>query len=186
MPDQDELTFENHLQIDERMNGWSPQGLVIGMQNSFPVHGYAMIPLSYELNKQVPEEIQEMYNRTKSVMSYGIYYYPIFTFADEELFRIQEAAISTYLRKNENCPSGIRNGPYAQKVKWIKESQIVIKDIANRLDAGRRLRNMVSHKSKENLLHPNQAITMLAMTKVVIEAFFVYGPPNFGRFAKRD
>ena len=95
--DDERLSVENHLRIDERMAIWSPYGLNL-TGRIHPPHQFMEICFSYHLSNQVPVEVRAMYERGKATMSYGIYHYPLITVACDYLNRMMEAALHHYLK----------------------------------------------------------------------------------------
>ena len=67
--DDERLSVENHLRIDERMAIWSPYGLNL-TGRIHPPHQFMEICFSYHLSNQVPVEVRAMFERGKATMSY--------------------------------------------------------------------------------------------------------------------
>jgi hypothetical protein len=50
--------------------------------------------LSPELIESVPKDVRALFEVARGAMIYGYFFYPLFTLAAEQLFRVSEAAVS--------------------------------------------------------------------------------------------
>lgn len=174
------LTVENHLQIDSRMNEWSPYGLNL-TGGVYPPHQFIEICFRYDLSDQIPVEVRLMYERAKAILSYGIYHYPLITVACDYLYRMMEAAVYHFLVLNHSGPIP-KKPTFFKMLKICEEEGYVDPIMLGRWQATRKLRNFASHKKTENINWANSGLTSLGTTKELLEALYVYGPPNLVRF----
>lgn len=181
--DAERLSVENHLMIDSRMQEWSPHGLNL-TGRIYPPHQFIEICFSYHLSNQIPVEIRAMYERGKATMSYGIYHYPLITVACDHLYRMMEAAVYHYLKIND-APAFKERATFYDMLKTCNEQGYICEDMFPRWEATRKLRNMASHKKKENINWANNGLSSLGITKELLETLYVYGPPNLGNFFHR-
>lgn len=173
------LTMYNHLQIDERMQFWSPLGL--GAQNFTP-QSYVTIILSYELIDSTPAEVRDMFDRVKATMSYGIYHYPIFTVAQDATYQMMEAALYHF------CTShglSLKKPTFEKLIQYCKKNKLFNEEREGFWRAIQSLRNMTSHKRTTKTSGPNDALSSLQNAKEEIDALFVYGPPNYTALMSR-
>lgn len=178
------LTVENHLQIDSRMAVWSPYGLNL-TGRIHPPHQFMEMCFSYHLSDQVPPEVRVMYERGKATMSYGIYHYPIITVACDYLYRMMEAAIHHFLKLHHYEPLNKR-ATFSKMLEICESQGYINPDMLPRWQATRQLRNAVSHKVEESIRWPNDGLSSLNTTKELLEALYVFGPPNLGNFYRRS
>lgn len=169
------LTVYNHLAIDRRMAFWSPNGLGA---STFPAQTYVDMCLEPVLLNYVPVEVIGMFERAKAIMSYGIYHYPLFTAAEDSIFRMKEAALYHFVtRHGYNDNKGYSS--FAGMLDYCNKHALLNELHLSRWHTARNMRNMVSHQKENKMQHPNGAITSLHRAKEMIEALFVYGPPNY-------
>lgn len=180
--DGEALTLYNHLEIDHRMQIVSPFGL--GATNYNPLN-YVDTCLQVSLKQYVPLEVRAMFDRAKATMSYGVYHYPLFTAGIESIHRLLEAALYHCAFEN-GCELPENRAMFGSLLKYCEKHSLIVEPELSRWDACRRLRNMASHQKKTSLHFPNSAINSLHTSKELIEALFVYGPPNFVDFYKRQ
>lgn len=188
MADQDskipELNVQNHLAIDERMDCWSPWGLDLSGRR-FPAHQYVNMCLELSLGNFVPEEIRSMFDRAKSVMSYGVYHYPLFTAGDESVALLFEASIYHFAMQN-GCTLRKDKATFGKLLEFCEKRGFLKEPQLRRWQACREIRNSVAHQKRLSLQGPNGAVTSLSIAKELIEALFVYGPPDYTRFYRES
>ena len=126
-----------------------------------------------------------MFERAKATMSYGVYHYPLFTAGMESVHRLLEAALHHCAFQN-GCILPEKRAMFGNLLNFCKNEGLILKCQLNRWDACRHLRNMASHQNRTSLQFPNTAINSLHISKELIEALFIYGPPNLGDFYQRQ
>lgn len=168
MPETQQLTVENHLQRDSRLDVLSVAGL--GPYTHTTDQWVGMI-LSIELDTLLPSELREIYSRAQAAMVYGCYHYPLFTLGCEELYRFQESSLRAAVGET-GATARVLKMKYAVLVDWAKDAGFMDARMADRWHAGRWLRNSTSHKTKNMLLGPNDALQHLSVTKELTEALF--------------
>lgn len=164
-----ELTIENHLERDARLNGWTVNG--IG-PNSHPTDTWIEMILSVTIDIDLPSYLQEMFERAQACMVYGCYHYPLFTLGHEELFRFGESAFREAIKETGASKTVIQKS-YANLQKWANKENLIDSVEAERWSASRTLRNASSHKDETLLLGPNDALMQLDTTKELTEALFI-------------
>ena len=102
-------------------------------------------------------------------MTYGYYYYPIFTFATEQLFRILESSVS-HVCKTLGCPAS--KNTYNKRIEWLTDKRIIQGDEKIRWDSIRKLRNLRSHPKNQMIFTPGNAIRFLAAITDEINSLF--------------
>lgn len=168
MPETQQLTVENHHQRDKLLDAWSVMGL--GLQFDM-THQWVGMILSFELDTSLPSELREIYSRAQATMVYGCYHYPLFTLGCEELYRFQESSLRAAVGE-AGATAHVLKMKYAVLLNWAKDAGFMDATMADRWHAGRQLRNSTSHKTKNMLLGPNDALRHLSVSKELTEALF--------------
>jgi hypothetical protein len=168
MTDKLNLTAENHVERDRRLDYWSTDGLG---GRSHSTDEWVKIILSIRHQIELPEMLQDMFDRARACMVYGCYHYPLFTLGSEELFRFGESAFREAI-KEFGASKTVLEKPYAQLQKWAHDHGLTDDDAAKRWKASRFLRNTTSHKDSTLLLGPNDALDQLYITVELTEALF--------------
>jgi hypothetical protein len=122
-----------------------------------------------KLTDFVSNEIHDLVEVARGTMTYGYYYYPIFTFAVEQFTRIAETAIS---KKCEflNAPKSIKT--FNDKFNWLSKLPEYKSLSQIRWESIRKLRNKFSHPSKQSIIPPGIAIEL--MNNVIDEINTLY------------
>ena len=141
-----------------------------GTSSAIKAEEYLTEILSHSLNDYVPDDIQKLFEVTRGTMTYGYYYYPIFTLATEQLFRILESSVS-HVCKTVGCPASIRI--YSSRIKWLTDKGIIMSEEKARWDSIRRLRNSRSHPKSQMILPPGSAIDFLSAITNEINSLFL-------------
>jgi len=162
------LTVKNHMERDSRLDVWSVHG--IGPY-THPTEEWVRMFLSVTIDVELPDYLQEMFDRDQACIVYGCYHYPLFTLGIEELFRFGESAFREAIKESRPSKSVLRR-TYADLQKWACEQGILDDVAAKRWSASRDLRNSVSHKDGPHLQGPNDAWSQLTVTKEMTEALF--------------
>ena len=126
--------------------------------------------LCHNLGDHVCEDIHRLFEVAKGTMTYGYYYYPIFTAAAEQLFRILESSVS-HVCKIVDCPTSIRT--YYSKIDWLTQQGIIGNDEKDRWDSSRQLRNSRSHPEHQMILTPGSTIGLLSSITDEINSLFI-------------
>ncbi|WP_417261441.1 hypothetical protein [Celeribacter sp.] len=162
------LTVNNHLVRDIRLDGWSVNG--IG-QCSYPTDEWVRMFLEITIDVELPEYLQNMFERAQACIVYGCYNYPLFTLGLEELFRFCESAFREAVKETGISTSKMKR--YVDFQEWALRENVIDEAAAKQWGAARRLRNSVSHKEGELLLGPNDALNQLDTTKRLVEQLFM-------------
>lgn len=162
------LNVANHLERDPRLDNWSIYGLGSGWHTTEQWIG---LLLSFELQRNIPDELQEMYRRAQACIIYGCYDYPLFTMGSEELFRFLESALKAALLAIGSPPNVLKR-VFSQQIDWARANGLMGNATADRWHAARHLRNRVSHKADNMLFGPNEALMHLKSAKELAEGIF--------------
>ena len=152
-----EITPTNWLEPDEVLKGFvrmSPDGEVQ------PITGddYLRDILRPELLESVPTDVQALFEVARGAMVYGYFFYPLYTLAAEQLFRVADAAVA-HKSKALGAPKSKRT--FKERIDWLVDEGIIPRSELNRWDAVRQLRNAASHPDNQSILAPGNAIGVL-------------------------
>lgn len=126
-----------------------------------------------ELTSDVPEEIRSLFEVARGSMVYGYFFYPLFTLAMEQLFRVEEAAVAQVFAR-EGGPGSRRS--FKKRLDWLEENGRLSDRRYRQLDAARRLRNGASHPETQSIFPPNTAIDTLHIAASILNELFA--PPR--------
>jgi hypothetical protein len=125
--------------------------------------------LSPELIESVPKDVRALFEVARGAMIYGYFFYPLFTLAAEQLFRVSEAAVS-HKCKALGAPKSKRK--FIEKIEWLINNGIIPSSELIRWDAIRNLRNAASHPERQSILAPGNAIGLLEGISRQINSLF--------------
>jgi hypothetical protein len=162
------LTFENWIEPDSLMSMFE----IEESDGSFRIKtAKEWFDDIYEikLSDKVPDEIHDLFEVARGTMTYGYFYYPIYTFAEEQFSRIVDAAISLRCQ-SMNMPTSIET--LFDKIDWLSKELEFTEEEISRMTSYRKLRNSWSHPKKQTLLGPGPAISSMVTTAKVINHLF--------------
>jgi hypothetical protein len=163
-----EITQTNWLQADEvsaRFVQISAEGTVTSMIGD----DWLQAILKPQIIDTVPKEVQALFEVARGALVYGYFYYPLYTLAAEQLFRVIEAAV--HHKCDQLSAPQLKN--LDSQIKWLVKQDVIPKTEADRWDAARRLRNSVSHPTDQNIFTPGMALTFLYQTSDDINSLFI-------------
>lgn len=166
-----EITSSNWLEPDDVLKGFvrmSPDGELR------PITGddYLRDILRPELLESVPTDVQALFEVARGAMVYGYFFYPLYTLAAEQLFRVAEAAVA-HKCKALGTPNSKRT--FKTRIDWLVDEGIIPRSELTRWDAIRQLRNAASHPDRQSILTPGNAIGMLEGLAGQINSLFNSG-----------
>lgn len=165
------LTHDNWLKPDEVMKGFAritPDG------TAQPVSGtdwlqYVMEP---QLQPAVPEDVRNLFEVARSSLAYGYFFYPLYTLAVEQLYRVAEAAI-VHKCKLGQAPNSAHT--FAKKIEWLVQIGIIPKTEREWWHSIRMGRNWASHPESQTILTPGIVIGILQSVTAKINLLFSGG-----------
>jgi hypothetical protein len=152
-----EITPSNWLEPDEFLKGFVR--LSSGGQFQ-PVTGddYLRDILRPKLLESVPTDVQALLEVARGAMAYGYFFYPLYTLAAEQLFRVAEAAVA------HKCMAlGVPRSrkTFEKRIYWLVDKGVIPGSEFARWGAIRELRNAASHPERQSILMPGNAIGLL-------------------------
>jgi hypothetical protein len=148
-------------------NWLEPDGALDGIMR--PTSNGVLVPLSSKdylediyrpsLGDNVPEELHDLFEVARGAMSYGYFFYPLFTLAADQLFRIAERAIAM---KCESIAAPKSKKTFEEKIAYLRERAVLSEEDKRRWDGIRDLRNRSSHPDRQDILPPAVTIHLIA------------------------
>lgn len=120
--------------------------------------------LEPQLADAVPEEVRRLFEVARGAMVYGYLFYPLYTLAAEQLFRVADAAVfhkCKLLGYQEQRRPGKERDPLAIKIDWLIKQLGLTSDDRMRWQSIRQLRNYVSHPDQQTIMIPAWSVRIL-------------------------
>lgn len=162
------LTTENWLQPDPTSTIFVQISHADGSVSPMSGEDWTALFLGPSLDDNVPEEVCKLFEVARGALAYGYFFYPLFTLAGEQLYRVAEAAVS------EKCallgaPKRLR---FQEQIKFLLDRNVIADADFPRWDGIRMLRNMSSHPGRQNILPPGMVATTLHLVVERINSLF--------------
>ena len=161
------ITPENWLQPDPVMRAFvklAPHG-----PESITSDELLQYILEPRLSESVPREVRALFEVARGAMCYGYFFYPLYTLAYEQLFRVAETAV-TLKCKSLSAPKSLRN--FAQKVDYLIAKSAIPESEKVRWQGIRGLRNIASHPEDQSIVAPGYALHSLCQIATIINRLF--------------
>jgi hypothetical protein len=164
-----EITPSNWLERDDVLKGFvriSPEGQQVRPITS---DDYLRDILKPELLESVPTDVQALFEVARGAMAYGYFFYPLYTLAAEQLFRVAETAIA-HKSKTLGVPKS--NDTFEKRIGWLVDREVIPSSERVQWDAIRTLRNIASHPEYQSIHTPGNAIGTLGNIARQINSLF--------------
>jgi len=162
------ITLANWLERDDALTGLlrpSSNGTYILLSGK----DYLEDICRPSLGDNVPEELHELFEVARGAMSYGYFFYPLFTLAAEQLFRIAERAVAM---KCETIGAPKSRDTFERRIAYLYEQAILSEEDKKRWDGIRELRNRSSHPDQQDILPPAMTIRLITTLAERINALY--------------
>lgn len=164
-----QLTSENWLEMDEVMLAFKRQ--IRDGSTTMPTGEDRVNEIyAYELNENVPLDVQKVFEVARGTMVYGYLFYPLYTLASDQLYRALETAVIKKC-EIENAPKSKTKG-YQKQIEWLTEAGFINKSETRVWEYGRIRRNSVSHLQKQHISLPVHAYSTLETAVKQINSLF--------------
>jgi len=130
---------------------------------------YLNLVLKPRLLESVPTEVQALFEVARGTMVYGYFFYPLYTLAGEQLFRVAKSAI---LHRCKGLGAPRSSDTLKKKIEWLIGQEIISESELNRWEAIRGLRNVASHPDCQSIFTPGMAIRFLEGIAEQINSIF--------------
>mgnify|MGYP001264884658 CR=1 FL=1 len=163
-----EINLNNWLEPDDTLRGFvriSPDG------QSHTITGveYLQFILEPKLHLSVPSEVHGLFEVARGAMIYGYFFYPLYTLAVEQLFRVVEAALA-HKCKTLGAPKSRKT--FEKRIEWLVKEGVISREDSARWHAARQMRNATSHPKSQMILAPGNAIGILERVSNDINSLF--------------
>lgn len=152
------ISLENWLKPDDISLSFAHISPIDGTIKPIEGDYWVRYILEPKLRELVPTEVQKLLEVTRGAIIYGYFFYPLYSLAWEQLFRVAEAAIS-YKCKAIKAPKSKRT--FNQKLKYLLDKKVISQQDSTIWDAIRKLRNSASHPKNQKIIPPGSVIASL-------------------------
>lgn len=163
------LTEDNWLEPDKNSSLFVSISPIDGQTQPITGNDWVRDILRINLTEEVSQEIQALFEVARGALVYGYFFYPLYTLAAEQLFRVVEAAV-TLKCVALKAPSSIKN--FQRKIDYLIKEKIISEREKEAWHAIRKLRNSASHALHQNIITPGMAIGNLYSIADKINALF--------------
>lgn len=125
--------------------------------------------LEPKLVASVPTDVQALFEVSRGAMAYGCFFYPLYTLAAEQLFRVAEAAV---IHKCKALRALKSKGTFKERIDWLMDEGTIPQSELKRWEAIRELRNIASHPDRQSILTPGNAVGLLEDIAEQINSLF--------------
>lgn len=163
------LDLTNWLQPDPAASQWVLVSRADGSTRQINGDDYLHRVFARDLSSQIPIDVRRLFEVARATLAYGYLFYPLFTLATEQLFRVVEAGVR--LRCDiAQTPAKVRT--YEKRIEWLAAQHIVSEAARERLHNLRHLRNESSHPERQSIYPPGLAISFLETVAETLEELF--------------
>ena len=152
-----EISPSNWLEPDRVFKGFVRM-LLNGRSQPITGDEYLNHILEPKLVASVPTDVQALFEVARGAMAYGYFFYPLYTLATQQLFRVAEAAV---IHKCKALGALKSKGTFKKRIDWLMNDGAIPQSELNRWEAIRKLRNIASHPDLQSILTPGNAIGQL-------------------------
>jgi hypothetical protein len=163
-----EITQDNWLDPDEVSRGFvriSKDGELQQITSDEYLHDI----LEPKLLEAVPVEVKALFEVARGAMAYGYFFYPLYTLATEQLFRVAEAAV---IHKCKSLEAPKSKDSFKKMIEWLANEDVISRSDLPKWDAVRHLRNSASHPERQSILTPGNAIGALERMAWQVNSLF--------------
>jgi hypothetical protein len=172
-----EINQQNWLEPDDVMKAFSTTS-PIGVSDAITGEEWLGRALMPTLEDTVPHPVQALFEVARSALAYGYFFYPLYTLATEQLFRVAEAAVFHKCRAL-GAPSSLKI--FSARVNWLAENGFIDQTNGStwtqlsdkkKWDLMRDGRNVGSHPKMQTLILPGAAMMFFQQVAQTINNLF--------------
>ena len=164
------ITLENWLKPDDISLSFAHISPIDGTIKPIKGDYWVRYILEPKLREVVPTEVQKLLEVARGAIIYGYFFYPLYSLAWEQLFRVAESAIS-HKCKAIRAPKSIKT--FNLKVKHLLNKKVIPPQDITTWNAIRKLRNSASHPKNQMIIPPGSVITTLERIVEQINSLFL-------------
>lgn len=121
------------------------------------------------LNEAVPDEVRGMFEVARGASAYGWFFYPLYTLASDQLYRVADAALAHKCREM-GAPKS--RDTFKKRLDWLAETGAILQSDRFDWDTTRMGRNLGSHAEHQHIGTPGDAMRLLRRITGAINALF--------------
>ncbi len=126
--------------------------------------------LKAQLDSAVPLEIRKLFEVARGAATYGYFFYPLYTLAGQQLYRVAETAISIKCKSLGTTRREVRT--FQDKISFLQEQNVIPQHDWIWWDSIRRLRNYSSHPKHQTIVFPQDTLYDLSSVAKHINDLF--------------
>ncbi len=163
------LSLENWISPDPLMCNLVMHNKDNGMISIMSGDDWALSILEPKPAETVPIEILKLFEVARGSMLYGYFFYPLYTLALEQCYRVAEAAITEKCNQL-NAPKKAKT--FKDRLVYLHKTDVISKLTHDNWNAIRELRNSASHPKEQTILTPGMALGMLFQIADEVNSLF--------------
>jgi hypothetical protein len=167
------LTAKNWLQLDPTVANFVDFDPATGVEFPFDPGEWTALFLKPQLHDGVPENVRALFEVARSALPYGCFYYPLWAHAQDNLYRVGEAALSA---RFEMVPGHPSNRSMSNRREWLVKQGVLTGEAAEWWKWATELRNLGSHRVQALNLPPGLLVNNLLVLVEHINDLF--DPPT--------
>lgn len=125
--------------------------------------------LAIELADDVPAEVRDLFEVAQGALCYGAFFYPLYTFAAEQFYRVLDAAVAHKCLQS-GAPKS--RGTFQERLAWLVQQSAISAPRFEQWNAARELRNSASHATKQSVYDPTMALATAQRAAEFINELF--------------
>lgn len=110
------------------------------------------------LDETVPEEVRTLFEVARGALAYGWFFYPLYTLASEQFYRVADAATAHKCREMHAPKS---RDTFHKRLDWLAENGAISESDKFDWDTTRMGRNSGSHPDSQHIGPPGHAMRTL-------------------------
>jgi hypothetical protein len=164
------ISIENFLTPDPTNLIFSKVNTATGEVLPMPPEEWAQIFLAFELSKGVPSQLVNLFEVAKGAMLYGYFFYPLYTFGLEQVYRVADEAIVV---KCETIKASAKDRKtFETRINCLVRAGVLTAKGAGEWHIIRKIRNEASHAREQTVLPPGATALVLNHLVEKINALF--------------
>lgn len=110
------------------------------------------------LDENAPEDVRRLFEVARATLAYGWFFYPLYTLASEQLYRVADAAT---VHKCRGMKAPKSRNTFDKRLNWLVEKGAILKSDKFDWDTARMGRNLGSHAESQTIVPPGSAMHSL-------------------------
>jgi hypothetical protein len=163
------LTADNWLEVDSTSKLFVKISHRDGSVTPMSGEDWISSFLNPKLENAVPENVRVLFEVARGALAYGYFFYPLYSLAGDQLFRVAEAAISEKCRL---LGGPDQRGSFNDKINFLGNINAISPPDRSDWHTIRQLRNSGSHPERQRILPPGAIAGILGLVADKINTLF--------------